>query len=203
MNVRKFLVTLCVLLMAIFMLVGCGASSLQVNQLMTDRYALTTSQEDLQPVSDLIVVFTPEEQENILQYYNDGLVAFGYTKTTGIVLQVLKGDVAVGDEICITEECYTTDSDTILWTQGGYLPMKPEGEYLLFLKAYDADDPDYAGMYFPVDLEYGKYTLDNGGATSWMVSREDRFEVAETGDLDKYVQWREYVFDLYPELNSG
>lgn len=57
-------------------------------------------------------------------------------------------------------------------------------------------------MYFPVDLEYGKYTLDNGGATSWMVSRADRFEVAETGDLDKYAQWREYAFDLYPELNN-
>ena len=143
-----------------------------------------------------------QKQENILQYYNDGLVAFGYTKTTGTVLQVLKGNVTTGQQICITEECYTIESDSELWTQGGYLPMQEDGKYLLFLKAYEADDPDYAGMYFPVDLEYGKYTLDNGGATSWTASRAERFEVAETGDLDKYAQWREYVFDLYPELNS-
>ena len=80
--------------------------------------------------------------------------------------------------------------------------MKEDGEYLLFLKAYEADDPDYAGMYFPVDLEYGKYTLNSDGVASWFASRENRFEVAETGDLDKYAQWREYVFDLYPELNN-
>lgn len=198
---RKLSIGLCVLLLMALLLVGCDEPTLQVHQITADRFALTTSQEDLQTVSDLIVVFTPETQENVLQYYNDGLVAFGYTKTVGTVEQVLKGNVTEGEEICITEECYTIQSDADLWTQGGYLPMRTEGKYLLFLKAYDSNDPDYAGMYFPVDLEYGKYTLDTNGTSAWFMSRADRFEVAETGDLNKYAQWREYVFELYPELN--
>ena len=94
-----------------------------VSQIVADRGIRAHSKKDLEKVSDLVVVFTPELQENKLMYFNDGLVSFGYTKTTGKVEQVLKGDAAKGDSITISEECFVTD-DAILHTQGGYLPMK-------------------------------------------------------------------------------
>jgi DNA-directed RNA polymerase specialized sigma24 family protein len=56
----------------------------------------------LQEVSDLIVVFTPETQENVLSRYSDGNVASGYTKTTGQVTQVLKGQAP--EQLVIEQE---------------------------------------------------------------------------------------------------
>ena len=47
---------------------------------------------------------------------------------------------------------------TTIWTQGNYLPAKEGGEYIFFLKAYEPGSK-YEGMYFPVDLERGKYVV--------------------------------------------
>ena len=111
-----------------------------------DRITQAESVSQLQEVSDLIVVFTPERQENVRSYFSDGNVSGGYTRTTGTVLQVLKGEPP--EQLVITEECYLVDN--VLWTQGGYLPMQEGESYLLFLTAYDRDSV-YAGMYFPTE----------------------------------------------------
>ena len=171
----------CLLALALVMLTACGARQQTVHRLSADRVTQAATVSQLQEVSDLIVVFTPETQENVLSRYSDGNVASGYTKTTGLV---------------ITEECYTADD--ALWTQGGYLPMETGKPYLLFLTAYD-DGSDYAGMYYPTELERGKYPLGQAlttadSAAQWQVYSLD-------GDtLSDYQSWYRQVSALYPDL---
>lgn len=108
--------------------------------------------------------------------------------------QVLKGQAP--EQLVITEECYTADD--ALWTQGGYLPMETGKPYLLFLTAYD-DGSDYAGMYYPTELERGKYPLGQAlttadSAAQWQVYSLD-------GDtLSDYQSWYRQVSALYPDL---
>lgn len=189
-----------ILLLNIF-LFGCAdKNSITIKQIAASRFPLAESVESLPEVSDLIVVLTPTKQENVLIKYQDGNVSMGYTKTSGTVEQVLFGSVSEGDSILITEECYTTDSGTVLWTQDGYLPMNIGESYLLFLKAYN-EDSAYAGMYFPVDLEYGKYILQ----LPVTVSQEEPYtsnqlEIGSDGDLENYIKWYEAVQTFYPEI---
>ena len=182
------------LALALVMLTACGARQQTVHRLSADRVTQAATVSQLQEVSDLIVVFTPETQENVLSRYSDGNVASGYTRTTGQVTQVLKGQAPA--QLVITEECYTADD--ALWTQGGYLPMETGKPYLLFLTAYD-DGSDYAGMYYPTELERGKYPLGQAlttadSAAQWQVYSLD-------GDtLSDYQSWYRQVSALYPDL---
>lgn len=184
----------CLLALALVMLTACGARQQTVHRLSADRVTQAATVSQLQEVSDLIVVFTPETQENVLSRYSDGNVASGYTRTTGQVTQVLKGQAP--EQLVITEECYTLDD--ALWTQGGYLPMETGKPYLLFLTAYD-DGSDYAGMYYPTELERGKYPLGQAlttadSAAQWQVYSLD-------GDtLSDYQSWYRQVSALYPDL---
>lgn len=185
----------------LFSLYGCSqANTIKVNCLNADRITLANTPNDLQQVSDLIIVFTPRDQENVLMHYSDGNVSVGYTKTTGIVTELLSGDIWEGAEIAITEECYTTDSGTKLWTQQGYLPMRIGETYLLFLKEYPPESK-YAGMYFPIDLEHGKYVLPVATAMATNTSlNAEQLEVNEATDLSQYIEWYEAICDLYPDL---
>ena len=78
------------LLLFLLLLTACGQRE-TVYQISADRLTQAATVSQLQEVSDLIVVFTPETQENILSRYSDGNVSSGYTRTTGRVSQVLKG----------------------------------------------------------------------------------------------------------------
>ena len=183
----------CLLLLSLLLLTACGQRE-TVYQISADRLTQAATVSQLQEVSDLIVVFTPETQENVLSRYSDGNVASGYTKTTGQVTQVLKGQAPA--QLVITEECYTADD--ALWTQGGYLPMETGKPSLLFLTAYP-DGSDYAGMYYPTELERGKYPLGQAlttadSAAQWQVYSLD-------GDtLSDYQSWYRQVSALYPDL---
>lgn len=182
------------LLLSLLLLTACGQQQGAIRQLSVERLTQADTVPQLQEVSDLIVVFTPETQENILSRYSDGNVSSGYTRTTGQVTQVLKGQAP--EQLVITEECYTADD--ALWTQGGYLPMETGKPYLLFLTAYD-DGSDYAGMYYPTELERGKYPLGQDlttadSAAQWQVYSLD-------GDtLSDYQSWYRQVSALYPDL---
>lgn len=186
--------TFCLLLLLLITCTACGQRQ-TVQRMAADRITQAESVAQLQEVSDLIVVFTPESQENILSYFSDGNVSGGYTRTTGTVSQVLKGEPP--EQLVITEECYLVDN--VLWTQGGYLPMQEGESYLLFLTAYDRDSV-YAGMYFPTELEKGKYPLTDepltasDSADAWEVS------VIEGDDLHDYQDWYQQITALYPEL---
>ena len=68
----------------------------------------------------------------------------------------------------------------------------------MFLTAYDAGS-DYAGMYYPTELERGKYPLGQAlttadSAAQWQVYSLD-------GDtLSDYQSWYRQVSALYPDL---
>ena len=185
----------CLLALALVMLTACGARQQTVHRLSADRLTQAATVSQLQEVSDLIVVFTPETQENVLSRYSDGNVSSGYTRTTGRVSQVLKGQAP--EQLVITEECYTLDD--ALWTQGGYLPMEKGRSYLLFLPAYPGGS-DYAGMYYPTELELGKYPLTDQPLTAsdpagaWQVYSPD------SSALSRYQSWYQQVAALYPDL---
>lgn len=154
----------CLLALALVMLTACGARQQTVHRLSADRVTQAATVSQLQEVSDLIVVFTPETQENVLSRYRDGNVSTGYTRTTGQVSQVLKGQA----------------------------PAQ------LVITAYDAGS-DYAGMYYPTELERGKYPLGQAlttadSAAQWQVYSLD-------GDtLSDYQSWYRQVSALYPDL---
>ena len=184
-------------------LFGCQKKEMDIRQMQTSRLQRAGTVSELQENSDLIAVVTPKSQENILSYYSDGNIAFGYTKTAVVVSEVLKGDVSAGDTIFDTEECYTTDNGAVLWTQEGYLPMEIGERYLLFLIRYSDKKTDYAGMYYPTQLEYGKYLLGNqDGITDIQNSAAsaEELQIGPGGDLEKYVSWRQEVAALYPEV---
>ena len=183
---------------------GCKTTGeVEVREIQAYRLLRASTVDELRSVSDLIVVFTPENQENVLYYFDDGVVATGHTRTSGVVSEVLKGDVSAGDTIVITEECYTTEDGSVLWTQQGYLPMQDGKRYLLFLTRYSEKRTVFAGMYYPTELEYGKYLLREDGGTETMTNgmgTADDFEIGPYGDLEKYSSWYGQVAALYPEL---
>lgn len=200
---RKAPVLLALALLAA-LLGGCGETGVkEIQQFYPFRLLQASTVDELQSVSDVIVVFTPERRENMLTYYSDGNIMSGYTKTDGVVSEVLKGDVSAGDTITITEECYTTDNGSVLHTQQGYLPMETGQRYLLFLTAYSEDREVFAGMYFPTELEYGKYLLSVEGGSAPPTDGEataEELEIGPGGDLERYSSWRDQVAALYPDL---
>lgn len=185
----------CLLALALVMLTACGARQQTVHRLSADRLTQAATVSQLQEVSDLIVVFTPETQENVLSRYNDGNVSSGYTRTTGRVSQVLKGQAP--EQLVITEECYTLDD--ALWTQGGYLPMEKGRPYLLFLTAYPSGS-DYTGMYFPTELELGKYPLTDQPLTASDAAGAWQVYSPDSSTLSQYQSWYQQVAALYPDL---
>lgn len=185
----------CLLALALVMLTACGARQQTVHRLSADRLTQAATVSQLQEVSDLIVVFTPETQENVLSRYSDGNVSSGYTRTTGRVSQVLKGQAP--EQLVITEECYTLDD--ALWTQGGYLPMEKGRPYLLFLTAYPGGS-DYAGMYYPTELELGKYPLTDQPLTASDAAGAWQVYSPDGSALSQYQSWYQQVAALYPDL---
>lgn len=185
----------CLLALALVMLTACGARQQTVHRLSADRLTQAATVSQLQEVSDLIVVFTPETQENVLSRYSDGNVSSGYTRTTGRVSQVLKGQAP--EQLVITEECYTLDD--ALWTQGGYLPMEKGRPYLLFLTAYPGGS-DYAGMYYPTELELGKYPLTDQPLTASHAAGAWQVYSPDSSTLSRYQSWYQQVAALYPDL---
>lgn len=170
-----------------------------VNQVMADRITLASSASQLETLSDLVVLVTPKTQENVLiKDPVDDNVITGYTKTTATVLNVRKGDVAEGQEIVITEECYTTNLNSVLWTQQGYLPMENGDSYLLFLKAYE-NTSSYSGMYFPIDLEYGKYVIPQSAPISTMAATytTEQLQIGSETDAEQYREWYQQVMNSY------
>ena len=129
-----------------------------------------------------------------------GDILHGYTVTKIEILQSFKGEVA-GTPVSITEEYYTTQNmaGTTIWTQGNYLPAKEGGEYIFFLKAYEPGSK-YEGMYFPVDLERGKYVV---GIPDTFVPEKrgnvsaEILELKGDKDIMEYWKWYEQVAGKY------
>ena len=196
-----------VLLGALFLLILVVAASLtsflgsktHYNILATDRVQLAPTYADLQNVSDIVVKATViPGKENKLITADDGTVVFGYTITQLNVTEVFKGNINEDYPINITEEYYTlSGKGNEVYTQGNYMPAQESGEYIFFLKAYDSTSP-YAGMYFPVDLEYGKYSVDlaetfttpaNASAAEYeVIALDEKYVEFTTRVIEDYLQ---------------
>ena len=194
-----------VLLGTLFLLILVVAASLtsflgsktHYNILATDRLQLAPTYADLQNVSDIVVKATViPGKENKLITADDGTVVFGYTITQLNVTEVFKGNINEDYPINITEEYYTLSGNgNEVYTQGNYMPAQESGEYIFFLKAYDSTSP-YAGMYFPVDLEYGKYSVDLAETfTTPANASAAEYEVIALDE--KYVQFATRVIEDY------
>ena len=114
------------------------------------------------------------------------------------VTEVFKGNINEDYPINITEEYYTlSGKGNEVYTQGNYMPAQESGEYIFFLKAYDSTSP-YAGMYFPVDLEYGKYSVDlaetfttpaNASAAEYeVIALDEKYVEFTTRVIEDYLQ---------------
>lgn len=196
-----------VLLGTLFLLILVVAASLtsflgsktHYNILATDRLQLAPTYADLQNVSDIVVKTTViPGKENKLITADDGTVVFGYTITQLNVTEVFKGNINEDYPINITEEYYTLSGNgNEVYTQGNYMPAQESGEYIFFLKAYDSTSP-YAGMYFPVDLEYGKYSVDlaetfttpaNASAAEYeVIALDEKYVEFATRVIEDYLQ---------------
>lgn len=196
-----------VLLGALFLLILVVAASLtsflgsktHYNILASDRLQLAPTYADLQNVSDIVVKATViPGKENKLITADDGTVVFGYTITQLNVTEVFKGNINEDYPINITEEYYTlSGKGNEVYTQGNYMPAQESGEYIFFLKAYDSTSP-YAGMYFPVDLEYGKYSVDlaetfttpaNASAAEYeVIALDEKYVEFTTRVIEDYLQ---------------
>ena len=196
-----------VLLGTLFLLILVVAASLtsflgsktHYNILATDRLQLAPTYADLQNVSDIVVKATViPGKENKLITADDGTVVFGYTITQLNVTEVFKGNINEDYPINITEEYYTLSGNgNEVYTQGNYMPAQESGEYIFFLKAYDSTSP-YAGMYFPVDLEYGKYSADlaetfttpaNASAAEYeVIALDEKYVEFATRVIEDYLQ---------------
>lgn len=196
-----------VLLGTLFLLILVVAASLtsflgsktHYNILATDRLQLAPTYVDLQNVSDIVVKATViPGKENKLITADDGTVVFGYTITQLNVTEVFKGNINEDYPINITEEYYTLSGNgNEVYTQGNYMPAQESGEYIFFLKAYDSTSP-YAGMYFPVDLEYGKYSVDlaetfttpaNASAAEYeVIALDEKYVEFATRVIEDYLQ---------------
>lgn len=196
-----------VLLGTLFLLILVVAASLtsflgsktHYNILATDRLQLAPTYADLQNVSDIVVKATviPGKENKLITAY-DGTVVFGYTITQLNVTEVFKGNINEDYPINITEEYYTLSGNgNEVYTQGNYMPAQESGEYIFFLKAYDSTSP-YAGMYFPVDLEYGKYSVDlaetfttpaNASAAEYeVIALDEKYVEFATRVIEDYLQ---------------
>lgn len=196
-----------VLLGTLFLLILVVAASLtsflgsktHYNILATDRLQLAPTYADLQNVSDIVVKATViPGKENKLITADDGTVVFGYTITQLNVTEVFKGNINEDYPINITEEYYTLSGNgNEVYTQGNYMPAQESGEYIFFLKAYDSTSP-YSGMYFPVDLEYGKYSVDlaetfttpaNASAAEYeVIALDEKYVEFATRVIEDYLQ---------------
>ncbi len=173
--------------------------SLYVNssQTMADRVTLARNFEELDSKSDLIVIASVlPNKKNILLTEDDGTVSFGYTLTQLSIDKIFSGETSE-KTITITEEYYVTDDiiGKTIWTQGEYQPAQVKSSYIFFLKKYD-ESTDYKGLYFPIDLEYGKYLIRNDIKNSIDKFTNKELEVGDKADA-RYREWMKAVFKKY------
>jgi hypothetical protein len=188
-TLKKYVIFTCLVLLLVS---GCAYEP-TIRQIDADRMILANTFEELVEVSDLIVkAKVLPGKENKVQSQE----ACGYTLTKLQILETFKGDVATDEIVTITEEYYQ-DKDGI-WIDGNYLPANENQEYIFFLMKYGAKSY-WSGMYYPTDLERGKYSLKDS-----ILDNPDSIDTLSDADLEiwkdpnnEYRQWYKQVIEKY------
>ena len=171
-------------------------------QFPTNRIQLASSFEELEETSDIIIRATVlPDKRTINNVLPDGSYGFGYTLTNLQIAEVFKGNISENDIILITEEYFIRPNEkSVIRTQEGYMPANEGEEYIFFLKAYPNEVEEFAGMYFPIDLEYGKYStaLNNSVLRSRSEIPIDSLQITSgTTSKERYIDWANQVSANY------
>ena len=178
--------------------------------IMGDRVVLASNFDELEQQSDLIIFAEVlPDKENKLDKDQDGFTIFGYTITQLKVVEVLAGNAQPGDVIQITEEYYIKDDGLgkTLTTQENYQPAKENHTYIFYLKKY-GDTTWYAGMFFPIDLAYGKYLINHDTVNTENLDNLTNKQLEmEQRNGTRYKEWmketlKKYQETLEPYINS-
>lgn len=186
---KKSIILFCLVLLLV---PGCGKEpTIAPTGSEYERRASTF--DELVEVSDLIIkVKVLPGKKNV----PDTVEVCGHTITKLKVLETFKGDIAPGEIVTITE-FYYRDEDYI-WIDANYLPAKEKQEYIFFLTEYHADSY-WSGMYYPTDMERGKYPLKrlilDNLASMRSLSNEDLELWTEPADI--YRRWYKQVIEKY------
>ncbi len=192
-NVRNIAIIATVLITLIII----DLSIVRIIPMEVNRGVVAKDTESLEAESDLIIKgkILPCKKNVLLKSVHDE-VLFGYTLTKIKVEEVYKGEV---DEntVSITEEYYKENFifGKTLFTQGAYVPAKVGSSYIFFLKKY-GDDTSYEGLYWPIDLEYGKYLVNKKTISNLESMTYKEIEVSENVDTN-YVEWMAKVINKF------
>lgn len=197
---KKVLIISVISIVLVVGIISLDATITNYHMIRADRVKLADSFDELQNGSDLIIKATIlTDKENKLDVLDDGSVIFGYTITQLQVEDVYYGATSINDIIKITEEYYVTDLPIgkTINTQGNYLPAKVGNQYIFFLKKYH-DDTRYKGMYFPIDLENGKYLINDKTKKISAINNLSNKELEiGTRDATKYKEFFIKVLEKY------
>lgn len=203
-NIRKK--TLLIVCIVIIALVGVyiAADNLYVRscEITADRITLAKDFKSLGKESDLIVLAAVlPGKENVLLKEEDGTIIFGYTLMQLKVEKVFSGKTEE-NTLKITEEYYITKDiiGNTIWTQGSYVPAEVGSSYIFFPKKYSSTSK-YSGMYFPIDLEYGKYLINQNIKNGIDNLSNKEIEVGNNSDK-KYREWMKEVLKKYVDYSE-
>ena len=159
------------------------------------------SPKELEQVSDLVVLFKPEEYVT-----RSGYQGIEYAVTRGSIQQVIRGDGPQTERIDVIE--YGWFNEIKLKTVDCYFPMHMGQTYLLFLRLVDDPASVNFGRYHIVDYYRGKYVLD--ARTDFLarlyLDAGTEFELATGSDYQKMLaewyikQWYMPMRELYPDV---
>ena len=182
---KKSVTLFCLLLLFVS---GCG-KELEIRQIDADVLILAQTFDELVDVSNLIIrAKVLSGKVNV----EDTPEVGGYTITKLQVLETFKGDVVPNEIVTITEYYYQ-DKDGI-WTYENYLPANENQEYILFLMKDDTDS-DWSGMYYPTDLERGKFPLK-----SLILDNLDSIDSLSHADLEIWKDPDNEYRELYKQV---
>lgn len=192
---KRYIVALVIILGLLGLLLFLNGEN-TIHEINADRIRLTSDFNELESESDLIIkaMVLPEKQ-TFTDKMEDGTVVFGYTITRLKVEEVFSGNTEKDDIIVITEEYFKLGKE--VFVQGNYIPAIENNTYVFFLKKYD-ESTRYEGMYFPVDLEKGKYLIKNKEFSADMIDDLSNSEM-EIGKKEnkEYKEWYKEVIRKY------
>lgn len=196
----KITLIISIILISVLAVVIVDATYTKNVLINADRYILAYTFDQLEHESDLIIQarVLPGKENKIDIDETDGAVYFGYTITKLQVEKVFYGKALEKEIVLITEEYWTDNAGLgrTIFTQGNYVPAKENQEYIFFLKKY-SEGTRYKGMYFPIDLEKGKYLVSNDIKMDnfYNISNAD-FEIGTKPD-EEYRSWYQKVMEKY------
>ena len=185
------------MIITVLLLVGCNSSQDNSQERYDEVIYTSASNRYARAFDDLV-----NRSNNIVRgrIADDSKIVFqthiGHNLVSLEILEVIKGDLKVGDTINILEPYFIRDR--VLRTWADYMPSIPNQEYIFSLTDPTDDMPEgYEGAYFVSHGERGRYlVLSNARASIQEFSRED-LSLGENANIDLYMSLYQDVINAY------